>query len=150
MPLLYIMFEGVPELVVGDWARVWNPYANYVVNESTVEANVCCPLLEESCFEQSKEDCGPWWGRGDPHACARDLFPLGVPKCNDVVFKHYMDCFNEGIHIVVVECFTVFQMEVVRDVFNSWSSADVCVHGCCITCKEFSSRRNGEIYKLVF
>ena len=97
--------EEFPEFFVGDRARVWNPYANYVINESTAEANVCCPSLEESCFKQSKEDCDPQWGRGDPHVCVRDLSPIGVSKCDDVVFEHNMDCFNEGFFIVVLEGF---------------------------------------------
>ena len=148
-PLLHVKFECVPKCLVGGWAWVWNPYADDVVNESAVEAKVCGPLLVESCFKQSKEDCGPRWSRGDSHACARDLFPKCVSKCNDIVFEYYMDGFNECIHVVVVVGSFTFCMKVARDVFDSRSGSDVRIHGCGIACKKFFSRGDGYLHELV-
>ena len=93
MSLLHVVFKVIPEFFIIGGTGVWDPYAYYIINEAAVEAKIGCPPLEESIFKKAKEYCGPKLGRGDPHVCS-SLFPVGISKCDDVIFEDDVNCFN--------------------------------------------------------
>ncbi len=114
-----------------------------------IEVKIGCPLLDETVFKEDKECCGTRWGRLDTHVCSTYMFPVGISKCDDIIFEDNVNCFNQGIYIIVVENVSNLGLELVQNVFNGGPCSDVGVHRYGVACKEFCSREYGNLLKKV-
>ncbi len=74
-------------------------------------------------------NCGPGGCWGDAHACTRYLPPIGVSKVEDVVFKDDVECFGEGLGVIMVEGLSRFMPQEFGDVCEGGISTNVGVHG---------------------
>ena len=56
MPLLYVALEFCPEFIVTDWARILEPDAKDVINETAIEDEVILPPAKKILAPERSEE----------------------------------------------------------------------------------------------